>query len=74
MLKFVRSEPGRIRLKFEDGYPFLLYVNKDGSNLRLVVNTLVPEHNCYRIFSNPRASAKFLAKLYKNFFFFFGKA
>ena len=64
-LKFVRSEPRRIRVKCEDGCPFLLYVSKDGSNLRLVVKTLVPKHNRYRIFNNPRDFSKFFAKLYK---------
>ena len=32
----------------------------------LVVKTLVPDHNCYRIFTNPKVTTKFLAKLYKN--------
>ena len=68
-LKFVRSELGIIRMKCDNGCPFLLYVSKDGSNLRLVVKTLVPKHNCYRIFSKPRVSTKFSTKLYKNFFF-----
>ena len=45
-------------VKCEDGCPFLLYLSKDGSNPDLVVKTLVPTHNCYRIFKNPRASAK----------------
>ena len=43
-------------------------MSKDDSNPRLVVKNLVPKHNCYRIFSNPRASTKFLAKLYKQNF------
>ena len=63
--KFVRSEPRKIRVKCEDGCPFLLYVSKDGCNPRLAVKTLVPKHNWYRILSNSRASAKFLAKLHK---------
>ena len=67
-LKFVRSELGRIGAKCEDRCPFLLYVNKDGSNPLLAVNTLVLEHKYYRIFSNQRAAAKFLAKLYKKLF------
>ena len=56
-LKYVRSEPDIIRVKCEDGCPFLLYVSKDGSNLGLVVKTLVREHKCYRIFKNLRAYA-----------------
>ena len=64
-LKFVRSELMRIRVKCEDECPFLVYVSKDGFNPGLVVKTLVLEHNCYRISSNLRASAKYLAKLYK---------
>ena len=67
-LKFVRSEPGRIRMKCEDECPFLLYVRKDGSNPGLAVKTLVPKHKCYKNFNNPREYAKFLAKLYKQNF------
>ena len=36
------------------------------TNPRLAVKTLVPDHNCYRIFINPKVTSKFLAKLYKN--------
>ena len=64
-LKFVRSEPMRIRVKCEDECPFLVYVSKDGFNPGLVVKTLVPKHNCYRLSSNLRTSTKYLAKLYK---------
>ena len=64
-LKFVKSEPRRIRVNYEDGYLFLLYVRKDCSNPELATKTLVPKHNGYIIFSNPRAFAKFLAKLYE---------
>ena len=64
-LKYVRSEPGRIRVKCEDGSHFLLHISKDGSNPSLVVKTLVVEHNCYRIFKNPRASAKLIAMFFK---------
>ena len=32
------------------------------------MKTLVSQRNCYRIFSNPRAFAKFLTKLYKQNF------
>ena len=63
-LKYVRSELGKIRVKCEDGCPFLLYVIKDGSNPGLELKTLVPEHNCYRIFKNPRAFAKIIALLF----------
>ena len=38
-LKFVRSEPGRMRLKCEDGCHFLLYVSKEVSNPRLSMKT-----------------------------------
>ena len=64
-LKYVRSEPNKIRVKCEDGCPFLLYLSKDGSNPSLVVKTLVPEHNCYRIFKNLTASLKIIAMLFK---------
>ena len=61
----MRSEPTRIGVKCENGCPFLFYASKDGSNLGLIVKTFVPYHNCYRIFTNPKASTNFLAKLYK---------
>ena len=67
-LKFVRSEPRRIRVNYEDGCLFLLYVRKDGSNPELETKTLVTKRNCYIIFSNPRASSKFLVKLYEQNF------
>ena len=67
-LKFVRSEPRRIRVNYEDGCLFLLYVRKYGSNPELETKTLVPKRNYYIIFSNPRASAKFLVKLYEQNF------
>ena len=63
--KYARSELGGIRVKCEDGCPFLLYLSKDGSNPSLVVKTLVPKHNCYRTFKNPRASTKIIAILFK---------
>ena len=67
-LKFVRSEPIRIRVRCEDECPLKLYVSKDCCNLGLVVKTFALEHKCYRIFSNLRASAMFLTKLYKQIF------
>ena len=62
-LKYVRSEPSRIRVKCENVCPCLLYLSKDGSNPSLVVKTLVPKHNYYRIFKNPRVFVQILAKL-----------
>ena len=43
----------------------MLLVSKDGSNPGLAVKTLVEDHNCYRIFTNRRCSARFLAKHFK---------
>ena len=39
--------------------------SKYNNNLGLVVKTLVPDHICYRIFTNPRVSVPFLAQYYK---------
>ena len=44
---------------------FVLLVSKDNSNPRLVVKTLVLDHNCYMIFTNPRVSTTFQAQHYK---------
>lgn len=38
---------------------------EDGPNPKLVVKTLVQDHNCYRIFNNPKWSVSSFAKLYK---------
>ena len=40
-------------------------MSKENSNPGLVVKTLVPNDNCYRIFTNPRVSTTFLAQHYK---------
>ena len=64
-LKYVKNERNRIRVKYEDQCPFVLLVSKDNNNLGLVVKTLVPNHNYYRIFSNPKVSVAFLAQHYK---------
>ena len=64
-LKFVKNERNRIRVKCEDQCPFVLLVLKDNSNPRLVVRTLVLDHDSYRIFTNPRVPATFLAQHYK---------
>ena len=45
----------------------LLYIyRKDGKNRGLSVKTLQPEHKCYRIFNNSKASASFLASHFKD--------
>ena len=54
-----------IRVKCQDQCHFVLLVSKDNSNPGLVVNFLVPNHNCYRIFTNPKVSTTFLAQHYK---------
>ena len=64
-LKYVKTERNRIRVKCEDQCPFVLLVSKDNNNLRLVVKTLVPYHNCYKTFTNPMVSIAFLAQHYK---------
>ena len=64
-LKFVKNERNRIRVKCQDQCPFVLLVSKESSNPGLVVKTLVPDHNCYRIFTNLRASATYLTQHYK---------
>ena len=64
-LKYVKNERNRIRVKCEDQCPFVLLVSKDNNNLGLVVKPLVPNHKCYRTFTNPRVSTAFLARHYK---------
>ena len=61
----MKNESNGIKIKCEDQCPFVLLVSKDNSNLGLVAKTLVPDHNCYRIFTNPRVSSTFLAQHYK---------
>ena len=58
----MKNEINRIRVKCEDQCPFVLLVSKDNSNPILVVKALVPNHNCYRIFT--RVLATFLAQHY----------
>ena len=60
-LKYVKNERNRIRVKLEDQCPFVLLVSKYNNNLGLVIKTLVSDYNYYRIFTNPRVSAAFLA-------------
>ena len=60
-LKCVKNERNRIRVKCEDQCPFVLLVSKDNNILGLVVKPLVPNHNYYRTFTNPRVSTAFLA-------------
>ena len=60
-LKYVKNERNRIRVKSEYQCPFVSLVSKDNNNLGLIVRTLVPGHNCYRIFTNPKVSGAFLA-------------
>ena len=67
-LKFVKNERNKIRVKCQDQCPFVLLVSKDNYNPRPVVKTLVLDHNCYRIFTNPRVSTTFLAQHYKTKF------
>ena len=64
-LKFVNNERNRIRVKCQDQCLFVLLVSKDNSSHGLVVKTLVLDYNCYRIFTNPKVSATFLAQHYK---------
>ena len=64
-LKYVKNERNGIRVKGEDQYPFVLMVSKDNNNLGLVVKFLVLDHNCYRTFTNPKASVAFLSQHYK---------
>ena len=59
----MKNEINRIRVKCEDQCPFVLLVSKDNSNPILVVKTLVPNHNYYRIFT--RVLATFLAQHYR---------
>ena len=40
-------------------------MSKDNANPGLVAKTLVPDHNCYSIFTNSRVSSTFLAQHYK---------
>ena len=49
-----------IRVKCENQCPFVLLVSKDNANPGLVVKTLAPDHNCYRIFTNPKVSANII--------------
>ena len=55
-----------IQIKCEDGaFFFFFFLSKDGSNLKLVVKTLIQDHNYYRIFTNLTCIKKFLAYHYK---------
>ena len=62
-LKLGPNEPGRIRAKCVTvgGCNFLVFLSKDGKNPGLSVKTLQPEHECFKAFENPNASARFLA-------------
>lgn len=67
ILKLKPNEPYRIRAKCknEKGCPFTLFISKDGRNPGLVVKTILNEHKCFREFKIPQASARFLARTYK---------
>ncbi|KAK4280065.1 hypothetical protein QN277_011740 [Acacia crassicarpa] len=64
-LKIVRSEPSRVLIRCQTGYPFVLYASKDGPHPGLKIKSLLLEHSCSRVFKNPRASVKFLAEYFK---------
>lgn len=67
-LKLNPNEPYRIvaKCKNEAGFPFMLKVSKDGKNLELAIKTLKAEHRCFRHYSLPSASVKFIASHFKS--------
>ncbi|KAH6776564.1 hypothetical protein C2S52_014125 [Perilla frutescens var. hirtella] len=66
-LKLRPNEPKRIRAKFKtEGCPFHLFISQDGKDGGLLVKKIDDQHTCLRDFKNPMASAKFLAKEFKD--------
>ena len=60
------NEPTKIRGRCKyPGCPFMVFISKDGKNGGMSVKTLNPEHNCFRVFKNSRATASFLANYFK---------
>ncbi|XP_028793439.1 uncharacterized protein LOC114749123 [Neltuma alba] len=64
-IKIIRSEKRLLKAICEEGCPFTLYASRDGNNVGYKVKTLCNEHWCGRVFKNPRASVKWLAKHFK---------
>ena len=66
-LKLNPNEPNRIvaKCKNEHGCPFMIRVSKDGKNPGLSVKTLIDEHKCFRHFTLPSATAKYLARHFR---------
>ncbi|KAK4265718.1 hypothetical protein QN277_026735 [Acacia crassicarpa] len=65
-LSIVRSNRKTFRVVCQDGCPFTLYVSTHGQIVGWQVKNIYNEHMCARVFENPRASTKWLAKYFKN--------
>ena len=67
-LKLNPNEPFRIVAKCQNKNrcPFMLRISKDGRNPGLSIKTLKADHACFRHYTIPSASAKFLATHFKS--------
>lgn len=65
-ITFIRNEPYRIRTVCQENCPFLIFVSRTNKDNPLVVKIFNGAHKCYRVFKNPKVSARYLANCFKN--------
>ncbi|CAH9070537.1 unnamed protein product [Cuscuta europaea] len=66
-LKIKPNEKNRLAVKClnEEGCPFRLWISQDGKNYGLAVKICNTEHKCFRHYSIPSATQKWLANYFK---------
>ncbi|KAK8573871.1 hypothetical protein V6N13_096802 [Hibiscus sabdariffa] len=65
-LRYLKSEPKRLRVRCRDGCPWLLFASFDRNVECLVVKTYNPVHTCFRTNKNMLLTCKHIQKVFKD--------
>ncbi|KAF3633322.1 putative C2 and GRAM domain-containing protein-like [Capsicum annuum] len=59
------NEPKKVRVRYKDGCPWLLYTGLDNTKKDFMIKTYIPKHTCNKTTKNYLCNAKFLAEKFR---------